>query len=72
MMTILKYIVAALALTGAACTNASAQTLKTVRDRGHLICGVNQGLPGFSAKDGKGHWSGLDVDFLPRACCDDL
>jgi len=53
----------ALALIAAACSTASAQTLKTVRDRGHLICGVNQGLPGFSAKDDKGQWSGLDVDF---------
>ncbi|TBV77830.1 amino acid ABC transporter substrate-binding protein, partial [Lysinibacillus sp. OL1] len=28
---------------------ASAQTLKTVKDRGQLSCGVSQGLPGFSA-----------------------
>ena len=27
---------------------ASAQTLKTVKDRGQLSCGVSQGLPGFS------------------------
>lgn len=53
-------LVALLALTA---TAASAQTLKAVRDRGHLICGVSQGLPGFSAQDGKGLWSGLDVDF---------
>jgi general L-amino acid transport system substrate-binding protein len=62
-MTMLKYAMAALALIAAACTTASAQTLKTVRDRGHLTCGVSQGLPGFSAKDEKGQWSGLDVDF---------
>ncbi|GAB4011748.1 MAG: amino acid ABC transporter substrate-binding protein [Bdellovibrio sp.] len=37
-------------------------TLKTVQSRGHLICGVSQGLPGFSAPDSKGQWSGLDVD----------
>ena len=62
-MTTFKCAMVVLALIAAACTTASAQTLKTVRDRGHLICGVNQGLPGFSAKDDKGQWSGLDVDF---------
>jgi general L-amino acid transport system substrate-binding protein len=39
-----------------------AQTLKTVKDRGNLICGVSTGLPGFSNADDKGVWSGLDVD----------
>src|SRR3546814_20613156 len=37
--------------------------LETVRQRGHLKCGVSQGLPGFSYADDKGRWSGLDVDF---------
>src|SRR5689334_14497519 len=41
---------------------ASAQTLKTVKDRGSLSCGVSQGLPGFSSPDDKGNWTGLDVD----------
>ncbi|MCX7318813.1 MAG: amino acid ABC transporter substrate-binding protein [Hyphomicrobiales bacterium] len=41
---------------------ASAQTLKTVKDRGLLSCGVTQGLPGFSAPDDRGNWAGLDVD----------
>jgi general L-amino acid transport system substrate-binding protein len=41
---------------------ATAQTLKTVRDRGSLICGVSQGLPGFSSPDDRGNWTGLDVD----------
>lgn len=41
---------------------ASAQTLKTVKDRGLLSCGVSQGLPGFSSPDDKGNWTGLDVD----------
>src|SRR4030081_2054302 len=41
---------------------ATAQTLKTVKDRGMLSCGVSQGLPGFSAPDDKGEWTGLDVD----------
>jgi len=41
---------------------ASAQTLKTVKDRGQLSCGVSQGLPGFSTPDDKGNWTGIDVD----------
>ncbi|MBV8241239.1 MAG: amino acid ABC transporter substrate-binding protein, partial [Hyphomicrobiales bacterium] len=36
---------------------ASAQTLKAVKDRGSLICGVSQGLPGFSNPDDKGNWT---------------
>jgi len=42
---------------------ADAQTLKAVKDRGSLVCGVSQGLPGFSDRDDKGNWSGFDVDF---------
>ena len=53
-------VVAALCLSVAA---ASAQTLKAVKDRGSLICGVSQGLPGFSNPDDKGNWTGFDVDF---------
>lgn len=41
---------------------ASAQTLKTVKERGNLVCGVSQGLPGFSNPDDKGTWTGIDVD----------
>ena len=41
---------------------ASAQTLKNVRERGTLLCGVSQGLPGFSNPDDRGNWTGLDVD----------
>jgi general L-amino acid transport system substrate-binding protein len=50
-----------LAFAGA--SSAGAQTLKAVQDRGSLNCGVSQGLPGFSAPDDTGKWSGLDVDF---------
>jgi general L-amino acid transport system substrate-binding protein len=39
------------------------RTLKRVVNRGYLLCGVNPGLPGFSAPDEKGDWSGFDVDF---------
>src|ERR1700744_4167889 len=45
-----------------AAQSASAQTLKAVKDRGQLSCGVSQGLPGFSSPDDKGNWTGIDVD----------
>jgi general L-amino acid transport system substrate-binding protein len=52
-----------LALFAAAATQAAdAQTLKSVKERGTLSCGVSQGLPGFSTPDDKGNWTGLDVD----------
>ncbi len=57
----LTMIACVLAL-GVAADAASAQTLKTVKDRGVLACGVSQGLPGFSSPDDKGNWTGLDVD----------
>src|SRR5215470_6655566 len=39
------------------------QTLKRTVRRDAVLCGVNTGLPGFSAADDKGNWSGFDVDF---------
>lgn len=42
---------------------ASAQTLKTVKDRGILNCGANGTLAGFGLPDAQGNWTGLDVDF---------
>jgi general L-amino acid transport system substrate-binding protein len=39
------------------------KTLKRTIRRGEVLCGVNTGLPGFSAPDDKGNWSGFDVDF---------
>ena len=41
---------------------ASAQTLKTIKDRGAVNCGVSEGLYGFSSRDDKGAWTGFDVD----------
>lgn len=53
---------------------AGAQTLKTVKERGHLVCGVSQGIAGFSAPRPNGDWAGFDVDFcraLAAAIFDD-
>jgi general L-amino acid transport system substrate-binding protein len=41
----------------------AAQTLKKVKDRGTLACGVSQGIEGFSQRDDAGKWAGFDVDF---------
>ena len=48
---------------GFAVAPAYAQTLKTVKERGSLLCGVSQGIAGFSLPDDKGNWSGIDVEF---------
>jgi general L-amino acid transport system substrate-binding protein len=45
-----------------AAQSASAQTLKTVKDRGILNCGANGTLAGFGLPDAQGNWTGLDVD----------
>lgn len=39
-----------------------AGTLEDVEKRGVLSCGISTGLAGFSEKNEKGKWSGLDVD----------
>ena len=46
---------------------AHAATLDDVKKRGVLNCGVSTGLAGFSQKDEKGKWSGLDVDVCRAA-----
>jgi general L-amino acid transport system substrate-binding protein len=42
---------------------AGAATLDDVKARGSLVCGVNEGLFGFSAQDDAGVWTGFDADF---------
>jgi len=42
--------------------SAIADTLSDTKDRGHVRCGVSQGLPGFSNPDADGNWVGIDVD----------
>ena len=52
-----------LAITLGAARSGSSDTLAVVKGRGALICGVNEGLPGFSFVDERGTWAGFDVDF---------
>jgi general L-amino acid transport system substrate-binding protein len=56
-------LAAATVVLGLSVTAASAQTLKAVKDRGSVLCGVGQGVAGFSLPDDKGNWTGFDVDF---------
>ena len=51
------------ALTLLTSLGAQASTLDTVKQRGSLICGVSNGITGFSISDEKGTWTGFDVDF---------
>lgn len=38
-------------------------TLERVRDRGELVCGVNDAVPGFGFQDEEGEFSGFDVEY---------
>ena len=38
------------------------KTLDSIKQKDQLVCGVNPSLPGFSAADSQGNWTGLDVD----------
>lgn len=44
-------------------TQIFAATLDDVRRRGELVCGVSQGLSGFSTPDSQGQWVGIDADY---------
>ena len=43
------------------------QTLEAVKKRGHLLCGVDGALPGFSLLNAVKEWEGLDVDVCRAA-----
>ncbi|MGE3067026.1 MAG: amino acid ABC transporter substrate-binding protein [Hyphomicrobiaceae bacterium] len=60
-ISILATSVAAAAAVLTAGAAQAAETLKSVKDRGVLICGVGD-RPGFSALNSKGEWEGMDVD----------
>ncbi len=52
-----------LAMAGVAWAVPASPTLTAVKARGSLVCGVNEGLPGFANIDERGIWTGFDVDF---------
>jgi general L-amino acid transport system substrate-binding protein len=53
----------ALAVWAAGALPAQAGTLEKVRERGHVVCGVGDGPPGYSVLNGQGGWSGISIDF---------
>lgn len=55
-------LAAIVCLLSVAITASAAQTLDAVRERGFLICGATNALPGFAQIDADGRWSGFDVD----------
>ena len=57
-----KMLVAAAALAVGFALPASSATIDDVKAKGHVQCGVSQGLPGFSNPDKAGNWTGIDVD----------
>jgi general L-amino acid transport system substrate-binding protein len=57
-------LILAVAAVASAATGASAVSLlETVKARGYVNCGVGDTVPGFSHVNGKGQWSGMDVEF---------
>lgn len=55
--------VAVAATLGLTATAAMADKLDDVKARGFLLCGVTEGLAGFSLPDANNNWAGIDVDF---------
>jgi general L-amino acid transport system substrate-binding protein len=55
-------VFAAAAIVALSATSTAAQTLAVIKERGALVCGVSQGILGFSIETAAG-WSGFDVDF---------
>lgn len=62
-MRLLKVVTSAVVLAAIAAIPASGATLDEVKSRGHLKCGIDGGLPGFSAPNDKGEMVGMDADF---------
>ncbi len=44
-------------------TSADGDTLATVQERGSVLCGVNQAVPGFGFTDAEGNFAGFDIDY---------
>lgn len=55
--------VSLLGATPSASPATAGETVKAVTARGHLNCGVSEGIAGLSEPDARGRWVGLDADF---------
>lgn len=58
-------LILGLALVATACggDDEGSDLLSEVQERGHILCGVNDVLPGFGIVDASGNYSGFDIDF---------
>jgi general L-amino acid transport system substrate-binding protein len=63
MKRLIAAVAALTALAWTACGATAQTTLEKIKTRGKIICGTSQGVPGFSAPDDKGKWTGFDTDF---------
>ena len=64
----------AIVLAVSAFADARSQTLKSVKERREVACGVSQGVIGFSIQSQNGEWTGIDADLcraLAAAIFDD-
>lgn len=62
LLTLAAGLACALTLAASPASAQRLDTLQAVRDRGFLICGATNPLPGFAQQDAEGRWSGFDVD----------
>jgi len=56
-------VAGAFATTGSIALAEDGPTLKKVKERGEVLCGVHQGRYGFAIAGSDGKWKGLDVDY---------
>lgn len=56
-------MMASLGLAGLSGAAHAGATFDAIKARGVVACAVNTGLPGWSAPDSQGKWTGFDVDF---------
>ncbi len=61
-MRALGLAIGAFAVMALSAQPASAATLDEVKERGNLQCGIDGGIPGFSAPDDAGNMAGIDAD----------
>jgi general L-amino acid transport system substrate-binding protein len=62
-MHLIKLVTGGITVLALATLPALGATLDDVKARGHLKCGIDGGLPGFSAPNDKGAIVGIDADF---------
>jgi general L-amino acid transport system substrate-binding protein len=62
MVTVIRIASGALLALFAAGAAFAGERLDAIKARGTLVCGVGANSPGFSRVDGRGRWSGFDID----------